>query len=318
MVHNTLGSIAFESADLERAQHHYEQSLKFRRRAEDHPGVAASLNNLATLAERRGDIVQAEHWYSQSLAQLRTLGDRCGIASALHNLARLAKAAKENQRATSLVTESLDLRRELGDQNGIAMSLSLLSNLACEGGQLNEAKILAQQAVDLWKEIGSAGGVVRGHCNLADIHILMDDYALAANHYRHAVKASNARGDLATRGLILMSWGNAALCHGEPSDAIACFLKARRIFWKLLDLKSFGTTMRHLSELYRVKGLHRRAEWCGLVADRVSREGHIDADQTTETQFPLNLRFSSRVDSFIKGSRGTVQARNLIASHGPS
>ncbi|WP_043997094.1 tetratricopeptide repeat protein, partial [Microcystis aeruginosa] len=100
---------------------------------DNHPDVAASLNNLALLYKSQGRYAEAEPLYLEALdLHKRLLGDNHPlVASSLNNLAALYDSQGRYTEAEPLYLEALDLhKRLLGDNHpDVAASLNNLAAL---------------------------------------------------------------------------------------------------------------------------------------------------------------------------------------------
>src|SRR4029079_551496 len=88
----------------------YERALAIREKAlgQEHPDVAASLNNLAWLYHTKGDYVKAEPLYERALAiREKALGqEHPKVAQSLTNLAGLSLAQSNISRALRMMGQS--------------------------------------------------------------------------------------------------------------------------------------------------------------------------------------------------------------------
>ncbi|WP_375469604.1 tetratricopeptide repeat protein [uncultured Nostoc sp.] len=128
-----------------------------KRFAEEHPDIAASLNNLAELYVFQGRYSEAEPLYIQALALRRQLlGDEHpDIAQSLNNLAELYVFQGRYSEAEPLYIQALALRRQLlGDEHpDIAQSLNNLGYLYNSQGRYSEAEPLYIQALALRRQL---------------------------------------------------------------------------------------------------------------------------------------------------------------------
>ncbi|MEB3291636.1 MAG: tetratricopeptide repeat protein, partial [Synechococcales bacterium] len=124
---------------------------------EQHPAVAASLNNLAGLYESQGRYELAEPLYQQALQLRRSLlGEQHPhVASSLNNLAGLYYAQGRYELAEPLFQQALQLWRSLlGEQHpDVASSLNNLAVLYYHQGRLTEAEPLLVQALAMRQQL---------------------------------------------------------------------------------------------------------------------------------------------------------------------
>ena len=127
------------------------------RLGEQHPDVAASLNNLAGLYYAQGRYEEAEPLYLQALALCRSLlGEQHpDVATSLNNLAALYRAQGRYEEAEPFYLQALALCRSLlGEQHpDVASSLNNLAELYRAQGRYEAAEPLYLQALQLWRSL---------------------------------------------------------------------------------------------------------------------------------------------------------------------
>jgi len=125
---STLGAVAIESADFDRAGHLFGRALELAREKDLRWWIAAMLNNLGFLAYRRDDLPRSGELLEESVAQRRAMGDARGLASSLLNLGAIRFAQDDMPAALAHYFESLRLLRELGSST--SLTAELLEDLA--------------------------------------------------------------------------------------------------------------------------------------------------------------------------------------------
>jgi tetratricopeptide (TPR) repeat protein len=119
---NQEGSRRIEAGHYRQAEAPFEQALAMREQAlgEEHPDVAASLNNLAELYRAQGRYVDAEPLYERAVAIWeKVLGtEYLYVAQSLYNLALLYLAQGRYAEAEPLMKRTVDiLQVSLGEQH---------------------------------------------------------------------------------------------------------------------------------------------------------------------------------------------------------
>merc|ERR1711937_1003590 len=96
---------------LQEAEPLHQQSLTIQKKVlgEEHPDVAASLNNLANLLQRMGKLQEAEPLYKESLAIFKKVlwSEHPLVVMSLFNVAMLLQAMGKLQEALSMMQEAL-------------------------------------------------------------------------------------------------------------------------------------------------------------------------------------------------------------------
>ncbi|MGB5960177.1 MAG: tetratricopeptide repeat protein, partial [Coleofasciculaceae cyanobacterium] len=124
---------------------------------ENHPDVAASLNNLALLYDSQGRYEQAEPLLVQALELRKDLlgENHPDVAQSLNNLAALYRSQGRYEQAEPLLVQALELcQRLLGENHpSVATSLNNLAELYRSQGRYEQAEPLYLQALELWKRL---------------------------------------------------------------------------------------------------------------------------------------------------------------------
>ncbi|MEH2160842.1 MAG: tetratricopeptide repeat protein, partial [Nostoc sp.] len=144
----------------------YEQALPWgeqsllaakERFGDEHPSVAASLNNLAGLYYSQGRYSDAEPKYIEALSmRKRLLGDEHpDVATSLNNLAALYYSQGRYSDAEPLYIEALAMRKRLlGDEHpDVATSLNNLAALYYSQGRYSDAEPLYIEALAMRKRL---------------------------------------------------------------------------------------------------------------------------------------------------------------------
>ena len=186
-----------------RGQGAYEQALPWyelcvsvtrKRLSEEHPDVAASLNNLALLYESQGRYTEAEPLLQQVLElRKRLLGqEHPDIAQSLNNLAFLYNSQGRYAEAEPLYLQALELNKCLLGQEhpNVAQSLNNLAELYRSQGRYTEVEPLLQQALELRKRLLGTEhpDVAQTLNNLALLYYSQGRYAEAEPLYLQALE----------------------------------------------------------------------------------------------------------------------------------
>ncbi|MDZ8087583.1 MAG: tetratricopeptide repeat protein, partial [Nostoc sp. DedQUE12b] len=127
------------------------------RLGEEHPDVAATLNNLAQLYYSQGKYSEAETLNLQALELWRRfLGEEHpDVATTLNNLGQLYYSQGKYSEAETLYLRALELwRRFLGEEHpDVAATLNNLGQLYYSQGKYSEAETLYLRALELWRRL---------------------------------------------------------------------------------------------------------------------------------------------------------------------
>jgi tetratricopeptide (TPR) repeat protein len=250
--------------------HNHCLEIAVQRLGDDHPDVAASLNNLAALYRAQGRYSEAESLFVRSLDILeRQLGaDHPDVAQSLNNLALLYRAQGRYSEAESLYVRSLDIREgQLGaDHPDVAQSLNNLAALYRAQGRYSEAEPLFVRSLDIWE-----GQLGADHPNVATSLNSLALLYRAQGRYSEAeplfVRSLDIReGQLgADHPDVAASLNNLAGLYesqGRYSEAEPLFVRSLKIMEVRLGIAhpDVATSLNDLALLYKSQGRYSEAE----------------------------------------------------------
>ncbi|MEH2461565.1 tetratricopeptide repeat protein, partial [Nostoc sp.] len=250
----------------------YEQSLSAvrKRLGDEHPYVAASLNNLAALYYSQGRYSDAEPLYIQALAMTkRLLGDEHpSVATSLNNLAALYNSQGRLGIAVPLYIQALSMRKRLlGDEHAsVAASLNNLAALYESQGRYSDAEPLYIQALAMAKHLlgDEHPNVAQSLNNLAGLYKSQGRYSDAEPLYIQALAmAKRLLGD--EHPYVVLSLNNLALLYysqGRYSDAEPLYIEALAMAKRLLgdEHPYVASSLNNLALLYYSQGRYSEAE----------------------------------------------------------
>jgi predicted ATPase/class 3 adenylate cyclase/Tfp pilus assembly protein PilF len=141
----TLGHVALETEDYDKATRLFEESLSLSREEGNSWGLARSVMSLATVIHEQGALERATELYEEGIDLFRERGDKLGLARCLNNLGLVVYSRGDPERAMKLAEESVSLLRELGAGADTALALCNLGWMALLQNDLG-------RAADLYKE----------------------------------------------------------------------------------------------------------------------------------------------------------------------
>jgi tetratricopeptide (TPR) repeat protein len=237
---------------------------------EEHPAVAASLNNLAELYRAQGRYDDAEPLYLQALQLVRSLlGEQHpNMAASLNNLALLYQSQGHYEDAEPLYLQALQLRRSLfGEEHpNVATSLNNLALLYQSQGRYEDAEPLYLQALQLRRSLFGEEhpNVATSLNNLAGLYDSQGRYELAEPLYLQALQLMRSllgeqHPDVAT------SLNNLAALYksqGRYELAEPLYLQALQLRRSLLGEQhpDVAASLNNLAVLYANQGRFTEAE----------------------------------------------------------
>ncbi|MEQ8462792.1 tetratricopeptide repeat protein [Coleofasciculus sp. E1-EBD-02] len=266
------------------------------RLGDNHPHVAASLNNLAGLYKSQGRYQEAEPLFLDALALRKCLlGDNHpDIAQSLNNLAFLYYSQGRYQEAASLCLEALALKQRLLGENhpDVATSLSGLAFLYDSQGRYEEAASLCLEALALRKRLlgESHPSVATSLNNLAFLYDSQGRYEEAEPLFLEALALrKRLLGD--NHPDVASSLNNLAALYksqGRYEEAEPLFLEALALTKRLLgeNHPHVATSLHNLAALYKSQGRYEEAE--PLYLDALALRKRLLGDNHPSVATSLN------------------------------
>ncbi|MHC5935962.1 tetratricopeptide repeat protein [Nostoc sp.] len=250
----------------------YKQCLEItkKRLGEEHPSVAASLNNLASLYRSQGRYSEAEPLYIQALALMRQLlgEEHPSVASSLNNLAGLYCSQGRYSKAEPLYIQALALRcKLLGEEDpSVGSSLNNLASLYYSQGRYSEAEPLYIQALALMRQLlGEEHPFVAASLiNLAGLYDSQGRYSEAEPLYIQTLALmrqllGEEHPSVATS---LNNLASLYCSQGRYSEAEPLYIQALALMRQLLgeEHPSVAQSFNNLAGLYYSQGRYSEAE----------------------------------------------------------
>ncbi len=275
------------------------------RLGDNHPDVAASLNNLALLYYSQGRYPEAEPLLLEALdLSKQLLGDNHpDVATSLNNLAGLYDSQGRYREAEPLYLEALDLRKQLlGDNHpDVAASLNNLAALYQYQGRYPEAEPLYLEALDLRKQLlgDNHPDVAASLNNLAYLYYSQGRYPEAEPLYLEALDLSKRLlGD--NHPDVAQSLNNLAALYesqGRYPEAEPLYLEALDLYKQLLgdNHPLVATSLNNLALLYQYQGRYPEAEPLYLEAINIATQVLGENHPHTQTFYQNYLRMLSQL-----------------------
>ena len=267
-----LGSFYRGQGAYEEAKPWCEKCLSVTRSrlGEEHPDVAASLNNLALLYYFQGRYSEAEPLYQEALEMSkRLLGEEHpDVAASLNNLALLYYFQGRYSEAEPLYQEALEMsKRLLGKEHPyVATSLNNLALLYYSQGRYSEAEPLYKEALEMSKRLRGEEhpDVAASLNNLALLYDSQERYSEAEPLYKEALEMSKRlRGE--EHPDVAASLNNLALLYksqGRYTEAEPLYQEALEMRTRLRgeEHPDVATSLNNLALLYDSQGRYTEAE----------------------------------------------------------
>jgi tetratricopeptide (TPR) repeat protein len=150
----SLGTVAAEQGDRERANSLSERAAELYRESGDRRGHALAVSNLGGIALEHGEYAKAASLSEQAYGLFETLEDSEGMAFALVNQGFAALSEHEHERALELLRQALRLLAELEFRDVIGYCFEGLAAVLAFTGQAEAAARLLGAAEALRESLG--------------------------------------------------------------------------------------------------------------------------------------------------------------------
>jgi DNA-binding SARP family transcriptional activator len=192
---STLAQAASEQGEYEAAQEHSSRLLELARDLGDRTHMAAALSMLGSIAWRWGDLDQSGERLREALSIHKELGNRTMIPRLLNMLGVLAIMQESFDRAEQYYEEGLTLAHQMGDRQAVADMLNNLGYIKHHFTKnYEEAREHYRESIDISIEIGHRQGATSTLSNLGHLCVLMDEYAIAWDCLREALREAMEMG----------------------------------------------------------------------------------------------------------------------------
>ena len=177
---HTLGGIAFEKGELDRARAFWQDSLDRFRSIGFEEQVAKALDNLGLALTELHRFNEARQCLDESFSLYKSRKDEYGMAWVLSHRAWLAENLKEYDKAITLHSDSLLLRRQLDDRHGTALAFHSLARCHDAKGEIDAAVEAEKQSIRIWYELRYKTWIGEAFENLAHMKAKCGEFAPAA------------------------------------------------------------------------------------------------------------------------------------------
>jgi predicted ATPase/DNA-binding SARP family transcriptional activator len=212
---NSLGNIACELSEYERATALHQEGLTIQRALGAAAGIARALNNLGHIAYLQGNADQALAHFGEALARYRQLGDLWAITRLLSNMGAVLAEQGNFAEGERYQRESLALRRQRSDVSGIAISLVNLAEALHGQGKDAEALNYLQEGLQLFRQLQQTLYTAMTLCLLGTVTVLLGDAATAQGYLRESLQIFYQLGAQRELSTALAALGGVAGLQGE-------------------------------------------------------------------------------------------------------
>jgi predicted ATPase/DNA-binding CsgD family transcriptional regulator/DNA-binding XRE family transcriptional regulator len=251
----SVGALAFQRGDNDRAESYSRESLALFQELGDTHGMAYSLHMLGLIAARRNNYKAAKSLHEEALHLFRALDDKEGIAYSLTDLAYIFMDEGDFNKARSLAMEGLAFFRVTGDKRGTVYALLRLGRVYYFS-QTEQASALAlvAEALSISREIGYRWGVTSALGLLGQLELHQGDLRSARSHLEEALVLRRGIGDGwgIAWGLYSLFW--VAFEEGDFAAAQALIMESLAILRRSDDKEFIASGLEALAGVVSVQG----------------------------------------------------------------
>jgi predicted ATPase/DNA-binding CsgD family transcriptional regulator len=174
-----------------------------------------------------GDTETARLNFETAVRLREELGDRRGLSIAINNIALLELDLDNTGRARELLEQALSIKREFGEQRSIALGLANLAAVLIKTGEWDAAERLLDEGVVMADGNPQLIGTFRA--NQGELAAHREEWAVAAEHFRAAIAASEAGGHPHDSIEPMIGLGRVYHQTGQHDQAISELRRARAL-----------------------------------------------------------------------------------------
>jgi tetratricopeptide (TPR) repeat protein len=219
-------AIVSSSADHERTQGLFEQSIELYQSLEDRWGLANALNGLSTVLWDRAAYDEAKQLHGKSLAIYWELGDQRGVACSLGRMGTLALLQGQIE-GEWLVRESISIYQKVGDHVSMALGFYVAGMALMTLGAFDEAHSLLDENVAVFKDVGGRNDIANVMQSCAKVHL--GQYAQGRAQAEDGLNEAREAGDSLNVGFALIVMGWEALTRKAYAEAQTLFQESAGI-----------------------------------------------------------------------------------------
>uniref|UniRef100_A0A8C7T289 G-protein-signaling modulator 2 n=1 Tax=Oncorhynchus mykiss TaxID=8022 RepID=A0A8C7T289_ONCMY len=275
---------------------------------------------------------KALEYHRHDLNLTRTIGDELGEAKASGNLGNTLKVLGRFDEAVVCCQRHYDITRGMYDKVGQARALYNFGNVyhakgksicwtGAEPGEIpEEAKVALNKATEYYEfnlsiEFGDRAAERRAYYNLGNAYIFLDQFEVAAEHYKKTLQLAMVLKDKAVEAQACYSLGNTYTLQQDYQRAIDYHLKHLIIAQELKDRVGEGRACWSLGNAHTALGNHQKAIHFAEKHLEISKETGDKNGEATARMNMADLRLVLGLGQNPSSSLNTNNSSVLTENH---
>jgi predicted ATPase/DNA-binding SARP family transcriptional activator len=212
--------LEYRMGRYEQARAHATAALSAANPRQDHHGARMqSLTVLASCALQQGRLLEARRCYKQALALASPQTRAHNTAATLDNLALVEKRLGHYEESLRLSTESLAQHRLIGDLAGVALCLNNLANMHLLTQDYDQAQAHLLEALAICDSEGLPSTRTYVLSSLTEVAMKTGDQAASERYAARAVDAADSTGNRPVACWMSLQLVRMAVRRGDLADA---------------------------------------------------------------------------------------------------
>lgn len=208
-----------KQGDLSSARMQAEAGLALARENDDMRGESGLLNSLGLIALEKRDMDKALEYFKGSLSISHQIGNRQQEAQTINNLANIFGIVGDYENAGDYYQQALDIAREMGNRRGEGLVLGNLGWIASIQGDYSTASSYYEQNLNIARETDESYLEAYAAINLCMSTMWQGEYSQAMKYAKRGRKLARETGDRSGEAWALTFLGHVCLEMGYPDEA---------------------------------------------------------------------------------------------------
>ena len=249
-----------------------------------------------------GNTDAARHAFETAVRLREELGDQRGQSIAINNIALLELDVGNIERARELLEQALAIKRGFGESLSIALGLANLAAVLIKTGEWDTAERLLAEGVTMAADNPQL--IATFHSNQGALAAHREEWAVAAEHFRAAIAASEAGGHRHDSIEPMIGLGRVYLRTGQHDEALR---ELRRAQARAADIGNAHGLAEAEAALAEVTAASDAAPAESADRARAARPGNLTARQADVLRLLAAGRSNKQIAAELYLSPATVE-----------